>query len=524
MSFIAPATVNDGRIEFWVGDQGGTVWIDQVQLSLESGDVYRRDFTNGVVLLNGMSSAQTIPLDPGLQRFSGAQAPRDQYIVDDSDPAFTSSGPWSQATYNTGSYSIVGTGPNLPAAPQNAKGPFYHCWKGACHILTESGGSAQWNLNIPADGQYTIQVWLPAAPDSSRWTTQAIYNVISGGSIVATATLDQTTAGAGDGWHTIVTLDLTSTGAPSLQLQNGASGSLVADAVYVTSATRFNDGSSASSVTLAPFDGILLQRQQPLPAPASQVKVAVNSASLQPVISSGAYISIVGSGFGTMQRAWDSSDFSGANLPTDLSGVTVTVNGKPAYVQYISPGQINAFAPDDPSTGPVQVQVTTPQGASYAATVLKQALAPAFFTSSSAFNSPPQGTNYIVAMHQDGTAVGPAGPSSRPAAPGETIELHGTGFGATAPATPAGEIVSPALLALPATVTIGGLKADVRWAAKIWSGLYELSVTVPDAVTSGNQPVQATIAGFQSPATALLPVASSNDIQNTPAANPASGN
>jgi uncharacterized protein (TIGR03437 family) len=55
-------------------------------------------------------------------------------------------------------------------------------------------------------------------------------------------------------------------------------------------------------------------------------------------------------------------------------------------------------------------------------------------------------------------------------------------------------------------VTIGGIKADVLWAAKIWSGWYELSVTVPK-VASGDQVVQATIAGFQSPATALIPIA-----------------
>jgi uncharacterized protein (TIGR03437 family) len=506
LSFIAPATVNDARIEFWIGDLAGSVWIDEVQVSLESANVYRRDFTNGVVLLNGMNSTRTVSLEAGLQRFSGSQAPLYQYIVDDEDPAFSSSGPWSQATYNTGSYSVVGTGPHLPASPQNARGPFYHCWQGGCHLLTGPGG-ARWNLNIPADGEYTIQVWLPAAPDSGKWTTQAVYEVISGGAVVASATIDQTTAGAGDGWHKIATVKLTAAGAPFLQLANGGSGALAADAVYVTSAALYNDGSPASSVTLAPFDGILLQRQQPLPSPASQVELAVNSASLEPAISSGSYVSIAGSGFGPTTRTWDSSDYSGPNLPTALSGVSVTINGKPAYVQYISSEQINAFAPDDPAIGPVQVQVTTSEGTSYAATVIKQAMAPAFFNSSSAFAIPTGGPDYVDAVHEDGTVVGPAGPSSRPAVPGETIELFGTGFGATVPATPAGQIVSPALLALSPTVTIGGLKAEVLWAAKIWSGWYELSVRVPALVASGDQAVQATIGGFQTPAGVVLPIA-----------------
>jgi uncharacterized protein (TIGR03437 family) len=501
LSFIAAATANDARLEFWVGDLTGSVWIDQVQLSPESADIYRRDFTNGVVLLNGINSTETVPLGSGLQRFSGPQAPRYQYIVDDSDAAFSSIGPWSAETWNTGSYASVGTGPNLPAEPQNAQGPFYHCWKGSCQLLDGASGTAQWDLNIPSDGQYTIQVWLPAAPGSSAWTRQAVYNVISGGSVVASATLDQTTAAAGDTWHTLFTVNLTAAGAPVLQLENGGSGQLVADAVYVTSTALYNDGSATPSVTLAPFDGILLKRQQPLPPPASTVQSAVNAASLQPAISSGAYVSIFGTGFGATSRVWGSADFSGSSLPTSLSGVSVTINGQPAYVQYISPTQINVFAPDDPAIGPVQVQVITAQGGSYAATVMKQAMAPALFTSQSGT------TSYAMAVHQDGTAVGPAGPSSSPAVPGETIEIYGTGFGSTLPATPAGQVVTPALLALSPTVTIGGLNATVLWASKIWSGWYEISVTVP-AVASGDQVVQATIGGFQSPATVELPIAS----------------
>jgi hypothetical protein len=32
-SFVAPVTATDGRLEFWVGDMTGTVWIDDVQVS-----------------------------------------------------------------------------------------------------------------------------------------------------------------------------------------------------------------------------------------------------------------------------------------------------------------------------------------------------------------------------------------------------------------------------------------------------------------------------------------------------------
>ena len=40
------------------------------------------------------------------------------------------------------------------------------------------------------------------------------------------------------------------------------------------------------------------------------------------------------------------SDFVVNRLPTQLGGVSVSIDGKPAYVYYISPTQINVLAPD----------------------------------------------------------------------------------------------------------------------------------------------------------------------------------
>ncbi len=110
---------------------------------------------------------------------------------------------------------------------------------------------------------YTIQVWLPAAPAASTWTKKAIYSVVSGGQVIATATLDQSQAAAGDQWFTIATDQDLALGS-YLQVQNGGSGPLIADAVYMmASRTPYNDGSAAPSVQLGPFDSILLQRQTP---------------------------------------------------------------------------------------------------------------------------------------------------------------------------------------------------------------------------------------------------------------------
>ncbi len=249
--FVASNTVNDAILEFQVGNQVGDLWLDNVQLFTAPTRLYRRDFANGVVLLNGTPNTHNISLDSGMQRFSGTQAPKYQYIVDDASSSFTTSGSWIVDTFDTGR--------------RVATGPYYHAWQSTLHELDSANGSAQWSLNVPADGHYTLQVWLPAAPAASGWTNQAIYNVVSGGQVVATTTLDQSQARGGDQWFTIATdVNLTVAGAPHVTVQNGGSAPLIADAVYVTaSRALYNDGSAAPQVTLGPFDSILLQRQTP---------------------------------------------------------------------------------------------------------------------------------------------------------------------------------------------------------------------------------------------------------------------
>lgn len=246
-SFAAPVSASDARIQFFFGE-AGTYWVDGVTLIVPPRQVYRRDFTKGVVLLNGDKDAQTIALESGFRRFEGAQAPRYQYIIDDAGTAFTTTGAWSTACSTA----------DVRAWVLNP--PYYHAWAGTCHQLDSAVGNAQWSLAIPADGRYTIQAWLPAAPNAAGWTKNAIYEVVSSGNVISTGVLDQSAAIAGDQWHTVATVDLSVAGAPTLRLRNGGSGPLIADAIYVTSSALFNDGSSTTSVTLGPFDGILLKR------------------------------------------------------------------------------------------------------------------------------------------------------------------------------------------------------------------------------------------------------------------------
>ena len=141
-----------------------------------------------------------------------------------------------------------------------------------------------------------------------------------------------------------------------------------------------------------------------------------------------------GENLAPVTRSWDGA-IQGTALPSQLEGVSVTVGGKPAYLAFVSPAQLNVLLPTDDITGPVEVKVTTPQGSSSATAVVER-YAPGLFPN-------PLDRKYAVATHADNALVAPEGlapaVASRPALPGEEIVLWGTGFGPTAERAPSGQ-------------------------------------------------------------------------------------
>ena len=178
-----------------------------------------------------------------------------------------------------------------------------------------------------------------------------------------------------------------------------------------------------------------------------------------------------------------------------MDGVTVTINGQPAYLSYISPVQINLVTSTElPTSGTVNIVVSnnTLTSASVAATA--QILAPGLFLN---------GTNgaYVAALHSNNTVVGPASiANATPAVPGETIVMFGTGFGATNPAAVSGGVVtSPAPLSLQPAILFGNLPARVSFGGLIATGVYQFNVVVPTGLPDGDVPVVASTGGYSSP-------------------------
>jgi uncharacterized protein (TIGR03437 family) len=239
-------------------------------------------------------------------------------------------------------------------------------------------------------------------------------------------------------------------------------------------------------------------------APAiSSANGVLNGASFQPGISPGSWITINGTNLSTKTDTWNNSIVKGA-LPTTLDGVSVMVGGQPAYVEYVSPTQINALAPDVPA-GSVPVTVTNSNGTSSAATAQLSAEQPAFF----------QWGTYAVATRQDfslavknGTFPGT---TTVPAKPGDVIILWGTGLGPTSPSAPPG-MQTPSNTtyntATTVSVTVGGKPATVYGAALApgYAGLYQVAIQIPAGLANGDYPLVATINGASSPSTTMITV------------------
>jgi uncharacterized protein (TIGR03437 family) len=215
-------------------------------------------------------------------------------------------------------------------------------------------------------------------------------------------------------------------------------------------------------------------------------------------VASGSYIEVYGSNLAPAgdTRTWLAGDFTGNNAPTSLDGTKVTIGGQPAYVSFISPGQVNAQVPSGVGTGSQPVVVTTTGGASTAYSINVNALEPGLLAPSSFLVGSKQ---YVVAQHLDGTFVLPinaiSGVTSRPATVGETVTIYGVGFGAanssSNQAIPFGQIVTVSnTLVNQVQMQMGSQPASLSYQGLAPSlvGAYQFNLVVPSGL-SGDQPL-----------------------------------
>ena len=239
-----------------------------------------------------------------------------------------------------------------------------------------------------------------------------------------------------------------------------------------------------------------------VPAVSSNGVLSASGFGGAPVASAGSYIEIYGANLaGDVSRGWAAGDFNNGAAPTTLEGVTVKVNGIPAFVNYVSKTQVNVQVPAGvPTSGSVPVVVSYGGQDSLPANLSLKATAPGLLAPAS-FKA--DGLQYVVAIHATTGAFVNRGNipnvATAPAVPGETLTLYGTGFGPVASNAAIAGVVAQgqASIATPLDIKIGGQNTAVSYAglAPGLVGVYQFNVTVPASLATGDHAVDVTLGG-----------------------------
>ena len=216
------------------------------------------------------------------------------------------------------------------------------------------------------------------------------------------------------------------------------------------------------SVTLSPPAGT--------PRPVISTAISAGAFGASDFFTGGSWIEIYGTNLAATTRQWTGEDFRGANAPTALDGVSVSINGRPAYVWVLVHGatdQLNVQAPTDGAiSGKASIVVTVNGQVSDAFTMIEDSrLAPGLLAPNT----------YKVGAKQ-----------------------YGVGFGATVNSAPAG-LIAPAESKLTNSLTwqFGSASATVQFGglAPGAVGLYQFNVVIPN-VNPGDYLVTVRVGGI----------------------------
>ena len=228
-------------------------------------------------------------------------------------------------------------------------------------------------------------------------------------------------------------------------------------------------------------------------------------------IAPGSWIEIYGTYLASSTLGWSGSDFINGIAPTTLGGITVSIGGKAAFIDYVSPGQIDALVPSDAPLGPVEVTIKNAIGTSdgfgiYVSQTQPGLLAPPSFQIG--------GKQYLAALFTDGSFAIPlnaiTGVASHPAKPGDTLTIYGIGFGPVSPGFTAGTVVTQAnSLTTPVQFLFGSTPATATYYGLVpsYTGLYQFNVVVPNVTANNAVPISFTVGGAKGSQTLYIAVA-----------------
>jgi uncharacterized protein (TIGR03437 family) len=431
-------------------------------------------------------------------------------------------------------------GPNAgyTAAPgDNATG----CIASGCHVGTPNSGPGSVTITAPGGTTYlpggpaqTITVTISDATEK-KYGFQLSARVDSNPKTTQAGIL---TAG-GDGFTQVICTDgspsaatgcAAATGSTLQWIEHtlagyGKSGtppsytytfSWTPPATNVGTVTLYASGNAVTGALVVTGAHDYLTKLTLSPGAANPNPPSINPGGINPLYSSattiqpGAWAQMYGTNLGPSGVTLWKGDFAAT-----LGGITVTVNGKPASLYFVSPTQLNFQAPDDTATGSVPVAVTTANGTATSIVTLGT-VGPSFLLLNGLHVTGiilrPDGSG----SQSKGTAgsydlLGPTGSSfgypTVAAKAGDTIELFGVGFGPTNPPVTAGKALAPGVFGTATNtiqLTINGKTLTPSFAGITQAGLYQFNLTLPAGLGTGDVPLLGTVAGVQTPSNVVI--------------------
>lgn len=217
-------------------------------------------------------------------------------------------------------------------------------------------------------------------------------------------------------------------------------------------------------------------------------------------VAPGELISLFGTSVGPDSAIVNNGyDAATGALPTSLAGLSVTFDGIPAPLIFVSNLQVNLQVPYQVAGHANTVVVVQNQGSiSDAVSVPVVAAKPGIFMQA--------GSSQVIAGNQDGSVNS----SSHPAPKGSVVVLYATGPGVVDPPVLTGRPAPafPFSLANGVAATVGGLDAKIIFGglAPGFVGLMQVNLEIPQGAPSGSVPVLLMVSGQTSPAGSTLAI------------------
>jgi uncharacterized protein (TIGR03437 family) len=188
---------------------------------------------------------------------------------------------------------------------------------------------------------------------------------------------------------------------------------------------------------------------------------------------------------------------SNGTVATTVANTTITFDGIPAPIVYVSQTQSSVIVPYEIAGRATTTLVVTYNGTSSAPVVYNVvAASPGIYTQNAQGNGPG------AILNQDFSVNG----ANKPAAKGSTIAVYMTGEGVTSPPSTTGAVANGANSlnkpVLTVTATIGGVPATVAYAGSAPGDVYgimQVNLTIPASAPSGaNVPIVISVGNNQS--------------------------